>query len=60
MPRSPTPRVVPILTNSVQSRFAFCEVYSMGIPKMVLSTLYRLACTYPCQCFAYALTSGHA
>ena len=60
MPRSLTPRAGPNLTNSGHGRCAFCGKKRMGFPENKISTLYRLACTYPCQRFVVALADGHA
>ena len=60
MPRSLTPRDGMILTNSGHGRVAFCGKKRMGFPENNISTLYRLACTLPCQRFADTLAGGHA
>jgi len=60
MPRSLTPRGGMILTKSGHGRVAFCGKKRMGSPENNISTLYRLACTFPCQRFADTLAGDHA
>jgi hypothetical protein len=60
MPGSLTPRDGTILTKTDRGHVAFCGKKRMGFPESKISTLCRLACTYPCQRFTYVLTDGRA
>jgi hypothetical protein len=60
MPRSLTPWVGPILTNPDPGLLPSDDPYRIGNPENNISTLYRLACTYPCQRFAAVLADDCA